>query len=243
MQTTPPPRTIPPELLDAYTMQGRAVVGDWYCNEVIADGASRRFTAEQFASCLDRAAKGENAYYGETDAWLRQALQAHPVAGREALVFGSVQPWYEAMALTHGAAGVAVLDYQPCLVDHPRVHWLGYPELARRPRTWQAALSISSFEHDGLGRYGDPLDPDGDLKAMARAATLLAPGGLLYLSVPVGRDTVVWNAHRIYGRARLPRLLAPLSLVAAFGFDAALQDVTHPSVYQPVFVLRKEAQP
>ncbi len=28
------------------------------------------------------------------------------------------------------------------------------------------ALSISSFDHDGLGRYGDPLDPVGDLKAM-----------------------------------------------------------------------------
>ncbi|WP_052360328.1 DUF268 domain-containing protein [Solidesulfovibrio alcoholivorans] len=208
----------------------------------MAEGASRRFTAAPFTSCLDQAARGENAYYGETDAWLRQALQAYPVAGHEVLVFGSVQPWYEAMALTHGAASVAVLDYQPCLVDHPQVHWLGYPELERQPRTWQAALSISSFEHDGLGRYGDPLDPDGDLKAMARAATLLAPGGLLYLSVPVGRDTVMWNAHRIYGRVRLPRLLAPFSFVAAFGFDAARQDVVHPSVYQPVFVLRREAQ-
>ena len=30
------------------------------------------------------------------------------------------------------------------------------------------ALSISSFEHDGLGRYGDPLNPEGDLAAMAQ---------------------------------------------------------------------------
>ena len=25
------------------------------------------------------------------------------------------------------------------------------------------------------------------------------PGGLLFLAVPVGRDTVVFNNHRIYG--------------------------------------------
>jgi Caenorhabditis protein of unknown function, DUF268 len=33
---------------------------------------------------------------------------------------------------------------------------------------FDAGFSISSFEHDGLGMYGDPLDPDGDLKAMRK---------------------------------------------------------------------------
>lgn len=35
----------------------------------------------------------------------------------------------------------------------------------------------------------------------------IKPGGFLYLQAPVGSDLVVRNAHRIYGRARLPRLL------------------------------------
>ena len=35
---------------------------------------------------------------------------------------------------------------------------------------FDVALSISSFDHDGLGRYGDPLEPDNDLRAM-RVAT------------------------------------------------------------------------
>jgi hypothetical protein len=35
----------------------------------------------------------------------------------------------------------------------------------------------------------------------------LAPSGLVYLAVPVGEDRVYWNAHRIYGEARLPLLL------------------------------------
>lgn len=54
-------------------------------------------------------------------------------------------------------------------------------------------------EHVGLGRYGDPLDPDGDLKAIAELIRVLAPGGLLLFVVPVGGTSkVMFNAHRIY---------------------------------------------
>ena len=66
-------------------------------------------------------------------------------------------------------------------------------------------LSISSFEHDGLGRYGDPVDPDADLRSMSKTRQMLSPEGLLFLAVPIGRDCVMWNAHRVYGRARLQR--------------------------------------
>jgi hypothetical protein len=41
---------------------------------------------------------------------------------------------------------------------------------------FDVVLSISSFEHDGLGRYGDPLNPDGDLAAMRSTRRLLKPG-------------------------------------------------------------------
>ena len=64
------------------------------------------------------------------------------------------------------------------------------------------ALSISSFDHDGLGRYGDPLDPVGDLKAMRLAQCILKDDGLLLVSVPVGQDVVAFNLHRRYGSVR-----------------------------------------
>jgi hypothetical protein len=64
------------------------------------------------------------------------------------------------------------------------------------------ALSISSFDHDGLGRYGDPLGPDNDLRAMRAARCLLRRQGVLLLTLPVGPDAVVWNLHRRYGALR-----------------------------------------
>ena len=61
------------------------------------------------------------------------------------------------------------------------------------------AITISSIDHDGLGRYGDPLNPHGDLRTMQWLKCLVKPGGLLFVSVPVGPDIVAWNLHRRYG--------------------------------------------
>ncbi len=58
-------------------------------------------------------------------------------------------------------------------------------------------------EHVGLGRYGDPLDPDGDLKAIAELKRTLARGGSLLFVTPVGRPTLRFNAHRIYSTGQI----------------------------------------
>ena len=44
-----------------------------------------------------------------------------------------------------------------------------------------------SFDHDGLGRYGDPINPDADLEAMQNAQRLLRPGHKMFLTVPIGK--------------------------------------------------------
>lgn len=62
----------------------------------------------------------------------------------------------------------------------------------------QSLSCMHVIEHIGLGRYGDVLDYDGDLKAMAELKRVLAPGGSLLIAVPVGRARICFNAHRIY---------------------------------------------
>ncbi|HYR29604.1 MAG TPA: DUF268 domain-containing protein, partial [Thermoanaerobaculia bacterium] len=60
------------------------------------------------------------------------------------------------------------------------------------------------------GRYGDPLDPHGTDKAVRELVRVLAPGGRLYLSLPVAKqDKVVFNAHRLTAIDRVAALIAP----------------------------------
>lgn len=57
---------------------------------------------------------------------------------------------------------------------------------------------MHTIEHIGLGRYGDPLDPDGDIRAMEELSRVLAPKGNLLFVTPIGKPTIQFNAHRIY---------------------------------------------
>lgn|SRR5574341_147241 len=68
-------------------------------------------------------------------------------------------------------------------------------------------------EHIGLGRYGDPVDVDGDRKAMRELARVVAPGGDLLFVVPVGRERIEFNAHRVYACETVLERFADLDLV------------------------------
>lgn len=69
-------------------------------------------------------------------------------------------------------------------------------------------------EHVGLGRYGDALDYDGDIKAARELSRVLAHGGALLFVVPVsGHARIQFNAHRIYSYEQVLELFPELNLV------------------------------
>jgi len=68
-------------------------------------------------------------------------------------------------------------------------------------------------EHIGLGRYGDPLDPMGTVKACKELLRVLAPGGNLYFALPIGRPRVCFNAHRIHSPDQILDYFSGLRLV------------------------------
>ncbi len=72
---------------------------------------------------------------------------------------------------------------------------------------------ISTLEHIGLGRYGDPLDAEGDVRCMEEVRRVLRPGGHLVLTTPYGYPTVVFNLHRIYDEGRLQMITRGLEPV------------------------------
>lgn len=57
---------------------------------------------------------------------------------------------------------------------------------------------LHAIEHFGLGRYGDPFSWNGWELGITNIVSLLLPGGILYLSVPIGRERVEFNAHRVF---------------------------------------------
>ena len=58
--------------------------------------------------------------------------------------------------------------------------------------------SLHAIEHFGLGRYGDPIDYFGHLKAIENITKMLKKGGVFYFSVPIGEQRIEFNAHRVF---------------------------------------------
>lgn len=55
------------------------------------------------------------------DQWLLSALDEHAVSGHHVAVFGSMSPWYEAVAVAAGAAKVTTIEYNKLTYDHPQM--------------------------------------------------------------------------------------------------------------------------
>jgi hypothetical protein len=83
----------------------------------------------------------------------------------------------------------------------------------------ESVSSLHAVEHFGLGRYGDPIDPNAWAQAMLALARVVAPGGRLYFSVPVGRERLRFNAHRILAPRTVLEHFRSLELVSFSGVN------------------------
>ncbi len=86
---------------------------------------------------------------------------------------------------------------------------------------------LHTLEHIGLGRYGDKLDPDGWKKGLESLVDLVAPGGGLWLSVPIGIQRVEFNAHRVFDPATIIHAASELEMTLAGFFylsDAGIRE-------------------
>lgn len=86
--------------------------------------------------------------------------------------------------------------------------------------TYDGAVSISTIEHVGLGHYEDPVEPEGDKKALKRIGDALKPGGRIFISVPFSTYArTTWQ--RTYDASSLQSLFQDFSEVKmqVFSFD------------------------
>jgi len=84
--------------------------------------------------------------------------------------------------------------------------------LSLKDNSIQSISCMHVIEHIGLGRYGDPLDPEGDLKAIKELKRVLAVNGSLLFVVPVGKPKIMFNAHRIYSYEQIMSYFSDLNL-------------------------------
>ncbi len=104
-------------------------------------------------------------------------------------------------------------------------------ELSQLPGDSVDSLSsLHAAEHFGLGRYSDPVDPSACFKFMNALQRVLAPGGRLYFSVPVGRERVEFNAHRVFAPQTIIQSFSRLRLVSFsyVGDDGDLYEAREP---------------
>ena len=95
-------------------------------------------------------------------------------------------------------------------------------DILRLPFESGSVLSLSCLhviEHIGLGRYGDPLDPNGSIKAAQELSRVLAVGGQLLIALPQGRPRVCFNAHRVHDSRQVIAMFSGLKLLEFSGVD------------------------
>jgi SAM-dependent methyltransferase len=78
--------------------------------------------------------------------------------------------------------------------------------------------ALHSVEHFGLGRYGDPIDYFGHIKAIENIHKILQTGGIFYFSVPIGKQRIEFNALRVFSIPYLLKLFEGKFSVASFSY-------------------------
>lgn len=219
--TTP---SIPDELLDYFTLQGVYHVSAHEKRKDIYLGGESETSLwktgnvweehdidELVNAIANGTAKG--SYGVNATLYVRNKISEIEMKGMSVLVIGSSHPWVEAICLHFGAAKVTTLEYGTIVSKHPNIFTLTPDEfrakfLVGELEDFDGVVSHSSLEHSGLGRYGDALNPWGDILALARAWCVTKTGGFLYLGLPTGKDFILSNWHRTYGKLRWPLISA-----------------------------------
>lgn len=225
----PPSRHVPAAMLNDFTMgDPKMQIEDWFIMSRDDSGSDSRskkrvwdpnWNAEKINHFMAKWQANnftqEGSMYEESESRaLYQAIMKHKdaIVGKHCVVVGSRDPWLEAMALTAGVSKLTTVEYGPLKSSDPRVEVLlpsEWPKLYHQKKQFDCMLSYSSIEHAGLGRYGDVINPWGDLMAMAKVRCTLKKGAWIFLGLEdKPEDVVGWNAHRYYGPKRWAQILA-----------------------------------
>lgn len=116
---------------------------------------------------------------------------------------------------------VKFVDLRPLTLKLPNLEIIK-GDATKLPFPENSIKSLSCLhvaEHIGLGRYGDKLDPEGTKKACSELTRILAKGGDLYFSAPIGQERIEFNAHRIHWPQTIINYFEELEMVEFSAID------------------------
>jgi len=152
-----------------------------------------------------------DAHYFYQAAWVSRSLarkmpKKHTDIGSDVKLIGVISAFIP----------VEFIDYRPLKVELSGLECKGGDilSLSFPDDSIESISCLHVVEHIGLGRYGDALDADGSKKALKELERVLMPGGRLYLSMPVGRERVCFNAHRVYSVQSILQMLPRMNLIS-----------------------------
>lgn len=161
-----------------------------------------------------------DAHYVYMGGWAMHEIAARQPA--EHVDVGSSIAWIVCLA---AVVKVVFIDIRPFDGAVPNLTSRAGSVLAM-PYADRSVPSLSCLhvaEHIGLGRYGDPIDPEGTRKAIHELARILATGGQLYFALPVGQPRICFNAHRVHDPEQIVQWFGEEGLQLA-GFDGIGDD-------------------
>ncbi|MEI8390341.1 MAG: DUF268 domain-containing protein [bacterium] len=153
---------------------------------------------EDFYPCYDDATNitGYDTHYEYHPAWAARILaKTKPVKHID------ISSKLAFSTMVSAFIPVEFYDYRPAnlKIDNLKCLQADLTNLQFKDESIQSLSCMHTVEHVGLGRYGDKIDPDGDLKAVSELKRVLAKSGNLLFVVPVGKKSKLqFNAHRIY---------------------------------------------
>ena len=157
------------------------------------------------------------------------------------LVAGSVSPWIECICLNYGFETIITSDYQIKKIEDPRIKFVHANDILNYK--FDLIISFSSIEHDGLGRYGDPINPYGPFNATDEFYNSLNCNGKLICGVPVFTKNIQTpsvihgNFHIIFSQKSINKLFRRFTMLKTI----YIPDLTGLANWQdqPVFILNK----
>jgi hypothetical protein len=144
--------------------------------------------------------------------------------------------------VAHVAAfrAIEVLDLRPLSTNAEGITF-HQRDITRADDAWDECCDslscLHALEHFGLGRYGDPVDPDGWKRGWENLCRMVEPDGMFYFSTPIGPQRIEFDAHRVFSVPFLRDLVTKEFTIEEFCYvdDAG-------ELHGPVDVFGDEAQ-